>query len=376
MQMEMLNSLKAEPLADKKPYQEPAEVAGWRKRKVRNIQTRKMNQINEESSECGSELPGDNENDENDQDEDGQKQSKKKRKKRNKNVQEKLLRSGNKIPLTTDRNVRTAQYQQFFKYMIYDGYRPQTLAHARDYVDFLIRDNLSEDALDTLPPEHRPQHILDYLEQENQTKLPRDVNENEVLDFDQNFECGNLDSVYLVDVYEYNLLMKVDTNTKGNTYWFMFKVSDFMVGIRYRFNILNFSRNCEKFYSQGMNIVTKSERKSSKGADDAESKDGKQAASDAEDEQNEAEESADGTWRYDTCEGVQFFPQCDVVRSMRRNPETGEVQSIRYFSKLTFCYRFRPEDRDKVVTFAYAVPYGYTDLVKDLDAVKKNLMEM
>lgn len=61
---------------------------------------------------------------------------------------------------------------------------------------------------------------------------------------------------------------------------------------------------------------------------------------------------------------------------MRRSPETGEVQSVRYFSKLTFCYRFKPEDRDKVVTFAYAVPYGYTDLIKDLEAVKKNLMEM
>ena len=80
--------------------------------------------------------------------------------------------------------MRTSQYQHLFKYMIYDGYRPQTLAHARDYVDFLIRDNLSEDVLNTLPPEQLPQHILDYLEQENQTKLPRHVNENEVLDFD------------------------------------------------------------------------------------------------------------------------------------------------------------------------------------------------
>lgn len=77
-----------------------------------------------------------------------------------------------------------------------------------------------------------------------------------------------------MDCYEYNLLMKVDTNTKGNTYWFMFKVSDFMVGLRYRFNVLNFSRNCEKFYSQGMNIVTKRERKSNKSGEEAESKDG------------------------------------------------------------------------------------------------------
>lgn len=61
---------------------------------------------------------------------------------------------------------------------------------------------------------------------------------------------------------------------------------------------------------------------------------------------------------------------------MRKNPETGEVQNVRYFSKLTFCYKFKPEDRDKVVTFAYAVPYGYTDLVKDLEQVRKNLMAM
>lgn len=63
-QLEILNSLRAEPLPDRRPYQETAEVAGWRKRKVRNIQTRKMNPINEESSECGSDLPGDSDENE------------------------------------------------------------------------------------------------------------------------------------------------------------------------------------------------------------------------------------------------------------------------------------------------------------------------
>ena len=58
---------------------------------------------------------------------------------------------------------------------------------------------------------------------------------------------------------EYNLLMKVDTNTKGNTYWFMFKVTNFRVGVRYTFNILNFTRSIEKFYKEKMNIVTKAE---------------------------------------------------------------------------------------------------------------------
>ena len=80
-----------------------------------------------------------------------------------------------------------------------------------------------------------------------------------MLEFDQNFECGNLDSVYLRSDYEYDCLLKVDTNTRGNTYWFMFKVSEFMVGLTYKFNILNFSRNVEKFYATGLNVVTRIE---------------------------------------------------------------------------------------------------------------------
>jgi hypothetical protein len=56
--------------------------------------------------------------------------------------------------------------------------------------------------------------------------------------------------VYLRNNFAYNLLMKVDSNTKGNTYWFMFKVTNFKVGQKYSFYILNFtrSRSLEKFY--------------------------------------------------------------------------------------------------------------------------------
>ena len=60
------------------------------------------------------------------------------------------------------------------------------------------------------------------------------------------------------------MLMKVDTNTKGNTYWFMFKVSEFKVGQKYKFNVVNFTRNVEKFYNAGMNICCKSEVKGAK----------------------------------------------------------------------------------------------------------------
>ena len=58
--------------------------------------------------------------------------------------------------------------------------------------------------------------------------------------------------------------MKVDTNSRGNTIWFMFKVvGGFKVGQKYKFNILNFSRNLDKFYNQGMNVCTKLESRES-----------------------------------------------------------------------------------------------------------------
>lgn len=39
----------------------------------------------------------------------------------------------------------------------------------------------------------------------------------------------------------------------------MFKVNNFVVGQKYKFSILNFTRSMEKFYNQGMNILTKAE---------------------------------------------------------------------------------------------------------------------
>jgi hypothetical protein len=49
--------------------------------------------------------------------------------------------------------------------------------------------------------------------------------ESNVLNFDSNFESGNLKSAYkVIDRDEYNLLMQDDINTYGYTQWFFFKV--------------------------------------------------------------------------------------------------------------------------------------------------------
>jgi hypothetical protein len=42
--------------------------------------------------------------------------------------------------------------------------------------------------------------------------------------------------------------------------------------------------------------------------------------------------------------------------------------------KLTFQYKFKEEDLGNDVIFAYAAPYGYTDLINDLGEVKDSLL--
>jgi hypothetical protein len=105
---------------------------------------------------------------------------------------------------------------------------------------------------------------LSYLKKESLTNFPSYINERNLLVFDSNFEGGNLDSAYVVNENEYNLLMKVDTNTKGSSFWFYFKVrgvwksKDKENGRIVKFNIINFSKSdIKNFYQNGMNVMTR-----------------------------------------------------------------------------------------------------------------------
>lgn len=61
-------------------------------------------------------------------------------------------------------------------------------------MDFLIKENKNDKAVSE---DQIPQHMVDYLGSLIKTKLRRNIDEEDILVFDQNFECGNLDSVYL-----------------------------------------------------------------------------------------------------------------------------------------------------------------------------------
>lgn len=52
-------------------------------------------------------------------------------------------------------------------------------------------------------------------------------------------------------MYEYDLLLKYDYNTKANTQWYYFSVSNTREGKTYRFNIVNMMKP-DSLYNYGM----------------------------------------------------------------------------------------------------------------------------
>ena len=82
------------------------------------------------------------------------------------------------IPVQTNKSIKINDYQNLFKYLVYDGYRPQNIGQARDYVDFIVRDP------ETIDNQETPQHFFDYLNQEIKTTFPPGINEDYILSFD------------------------------------------------------------------------------------------------------------------------------------------------------------------------------------------------
>lgn len=80
------------------------------------------------------------------------------------------------------------------------------------------------------------------------------------LHFDSDFECGNLDLAVRVGEEEYDLFMRVDSNTRGHTCWFFFKVYQIKRGSTVKFNIYNFSKR-DLMYDSGLKVAVYSSRR-------------------------------------------------------------------------------------------------------------------
>lgn len=63
--------------------------------------------------------------------------------------------------------------------------------------------------------------------------------------FDSKFESGNLDMVIKRRDLEYDLFMRVDTNTKGHHQWFYFSVANnaSFANKKVLFNVVNFTKD-------------------------------------------------------------------------------------------------------------------------------------
>lgn len=86
---------------------------------------------------------------------------------------------------------------------------------------------------------------------------PNLMSENE-LRFDSTFESGNLDEVIKIGPWEYDLYMRVDTNTRGHLQWFYFSINydsqeGYFSGRTIKFNICNFTK-ATALYKHGMRV--------------------------------------------------------------------------------------------------------------------------
>lgn len=83
-------------------------------------------------------------------------------------------------------------------------------------------------------------------------------------------------------------------------------------------------------------------------------------------------------WKYGQCENI-LFDASDIPRSKNMSNMAKYQMSVKdkeryFYSMLSFSYRFKPEDLGKKVYFAYALPYGYSDLLHDLEDAKNTLV--
>ena len=76
--------------------------------------------------------------------------------------------------------------------------------------------------------------------------------------FDALFESANLYQAYQVGDFDYDLVLKNDTNTNGHTQWFYFAASNTRAGQKYTFRIINFYKR-SSMYTTGLRPLLYSE---------------------------------------------------------------------------------------------------------------------
>ena len=135
--------------------------------------------------------------------------------------------------------------QEISKNVIYECFKPQTLQEVNEYIDYILNHkilpaNYPEDEEEILPSNLKEIHKKSFIDE---FKYSNTLNERlkdylikdksnigPYLQFDSNFECGNLGKVIAVSEEEYDLYLNPDTNTKDRCQWFYFSVTNTQKG--------------------------------------------------------------------------------------------------------------------------------------------------
>ncbi|KAJ3050567.1 Cytosolic carboxypeptidase 2 [Rhizophlyctis rosea] len=148
--------------------------------------------------------------------------------------------------------------------------------------------------------------------------------------FESRFESGNLKEAVRVGEYEYDLKVRQDTNTRGHTQWFYFRLANIIPQIPYYFNIINLMKP-DSLYNYGMQPLMYS--------------------------MHDAELNGIGWQRVGT--DISYFRSSEESQYAQRALHT-----------LRFCVVF--EQPGDTVYFAHCYPYSYTDLQRYLYNLKQD----
>jgi hypothetical protein len=153
--------------------------------------------------------------------------------------------------------------------------------------------------------------------------------DDDTLVFESRFESGNLRRAVQVYEYEYDLILRPDTGTKGNTQWYYFKVSNTRPNKTYRFNLINLLKP-DSLYNHGMQPLIYSDI--------------------------EAKEKGVGWHR-----GWEQI--CYYQNTLKR-------KTAGFYCTLTFSTNFKY--KNDTVYFAHGYPYTYTDLCRYLNELEND----
>jgi cytosolic carboxypeptidase protein 2/3 len=191
--------------------------------------------------------------------------------------------------------------------LVFQSVQSSSLKEMQQYISYVLGQSL----------------LPDFMKEETNTKN---------IKFDSYIESGNLHKVYEVYNGEYNLFMNADTNTKGQTRWFYFSVSNASKGQAIRFNICNFNKSV-RLFKLGMKPVYLSQK-----------------------------ESDENLWK-PVSGNIEFY----------RNSNAIDISKKLYFYTLSFSHTF--EHPDDTVFFALSIPYPYTKLLDYLSTLESKLLD-